>query len=90
MRALARDARWHVDGRAPVIGRDAIVAARAGDARVLRFVPQGRETAASGDLGYSYGAIEAAGAPAGHYLHVWTRDSDGAWRLLVAVHLAAG
>jgi len=41
--SLADDARWHVDGRLPVIGRAAIVAARAGDARALRFVPQGRE-----------------------------------------------
>ena len=85
--ALARDARWHVDGRAPVIGREAIAAARASDARTLRFVTQGRAAAASGDLGYTYGRIDADGAPAGHYAHLWTRDADGRWRLLVAVHL---
>ena len=88
--ALSPDARWHVEGRAPVLGREAIVAARAGDARPLRFVPQGREAATSGDLGYTYGAIDAAGAPAGHYLHVWTRGNEGAWRLVVAVHLTGG
>lgn len=88
--ALSPDARWHVEGRAPVLGREAIVAARAGDARALRFVPRGREAATSGDLGYTYGAIDAAGAPAGHYLHVWTRGDAGAWRLAVAVHLTGG
>lgn len=86
--ALARDARWHVDGRAPVIGRDAIVAARVTEARRMRFVTQGSENAASGDLGYTYGSVEAGGAPAGHYVHLWTREGDAGWRLLVAVHLA--
>ena len=87
--ALADDARWHVDGRKPVVGRAAVVDARAGDARTLRFVTRGREAATSEDLGYTYGAIESAGAVAGHYLHVWTRGADGGWRLLVAVHLGA-
>ena len=90
LRRITPDARWHVEDRAPVLGREAIVAARAGDARPLRFVPQGREAATSGDLAYTYGAIDAAGTPAGHYLHVWTRGIEGAWRLLVAVHLTGG
>jgi ketosteroid isomerase-like protein len=84
---LARDARWHVDGRAPVIGRDAIVAARASEAQRLRFVTQGREIAASGDLGYTYGGYGAAGSTAGYYVHLWNRDGERGWRLLVAVHL---
>lgn len=85
--ALAEDARWHVDGRVPIFGRVAIVAAWSGDARALRFVTQGREAATTGDLGYTFGAIQSEGTPAGHYLHMWTRGGDGAWRLSVAVHL---
>ncbi len=71
-----------------MVGRDAIVAARASEARTLRFVTMGREAAASGDLGYTWGRFDAGGAPAGHYLHVWNRDRTNAWRLVVAVHLA--
>jgi ketosteroid isomerase-like protein len=85
--SLAEDARWHVDERLPVIGREAIRSARSGEARALRFATAGRGSAPSGDLGYTYGAIDANGAPAGGYLHLWTRGGDGAWRLLVAVHL---
>lgn len=85
--ALAPDARWHVDSRAPMIGRERIVAERASKPRVLRFVTQGRESAATSDLGYTYGAIESGGTPAGHFLHMWAREGDGAWRLVVAVHL---
>ena len=88
--ALADDARWHVDGRAPVVGRAAVVAARSDDARALRFVTRGREAASSEDLGYTYGTIESPGMPSGGYLHLWTRGADGGWRLLVAVHLFAG
>jgi ketosteroid isomerase-like protein len=88
--ALADDARWHVDDRAPVVGRDAVVAARASDARTLRFVTRGREAASTQDLGYTYGTIASGDATAGHYLHLWTRGADGGWRLLVAVHLGAG
>jgi ketosteroid isomerase-like protein len=85
---LANDARWHVDGRAPVIGREAIAAARASDTRKLQFVTLGREAAASGDLGTTYGRYDAGDAPAGYYLHVWNRDGARGWRLVVAVHLA--
>ena len=87
---LAGDARWHVDGRAPIVGRERIVAARAADARTLGFATKGHGVAASEDLAYSYGTFTSAGAVAGHYLHVWTRGPDGGWRLLVAVHLGAG
>ncbi|MFI4924611.1 MAG: DUF4440 domain-containing protein [Vicinamibacteria bacterium] len=93
---LADDVRLHVDDRMPVVGRAAVVAARAGDTRTLRFATHGREAASSADLGYTYGkiessgAIESAGAVAGYYLHLWTRGTDGGWRLIAAVHLPAG
>lgn len=85
--SLAADARWHVDGRAPVIGKRAIARARGTEARDARFVTLGSEAAASGDLGYTYGRRESDGAPAGHYVHLWTREGDGDWRLVVAVDL---
>ena len=88
--ALAEDARWHVHGRAPVLGRDAVVAARAADARALRYTPGGAAVAASGARGLSYGRYEAIGRdappPAGHYAHLWRREPAG-WRIVVAVHL---
>jgi ketosteroid isomerase-like protein len=87
--ALADDARWHLDERMPLVGRAAVTAARERDARSLRFVTRGRAAAASEDLGYTYGAIESAGAIAGYYLHLWTRGDDGGWRLIAAVHLPA-
>ena len=87
---LAEDARLHADDRMPLVGRAAVVAARANDARTLRFATRGREAASSGDLGYTYGAIESGGAVAGYYLHLWTLGADGGWRLVAAVHLPAG
>ena len=86
---LADDVRWHADGRMPVVGRDAVVAARAGDTRTLRFATHGRESASSADLAYTYGAIASGGAAVGYYLHLWTRATDGGWRMIAAVHLSA-
>jgi len=86
---LADDVRLHLDDRMPLVGRAAVAAARTSDTRTLRFATRDREAAASADLGYTYGAIEAAGAVAGYYLHLWTRGDDGGWRLIAAVHIPA-
>jgi len=41
------------------------------------------EAAKAGDLGYTYGKYEIAGAApqTGAYVRVWTRDSTGRWLL---------
>lgn len=89
-RSLAVDARWHANGRPPSVGRDAIVAARADDRRELRYAPQRASVSTAGDLGFSYGRYDSVSgntaSQAGHYAHLWRRDSAG-WRIVVAVHL---
>lgn len=40
---------------------------------------------AAGDLGYSYGRYALGAAERGHYLRVWRRGADGAWRLVLDV-----
>jgi len=52
-----------------------------------RFAPAHAAVARSGDLGYSYGAFSLRSAR-GYYLHLWTRDAQGAWRIAVATHQA--
>ena len=46
----------------------------------LTFQQKGGEIAASGDLGFTYGAYQS-GSETGHYVHVWKKDGD--WKLLV-------
>jgi ketosteroid isomerase-like protein len=43
------------------------------------------ETAASGDLGYTWGKYSTKGngtATSGYYIRVWTRKGDGSWQLV--------
>ncbi len=55
----------------------------------LTWKPQEAVVAASGDLGYTFGTWEAAGADAegkpmvqtGKYLTVWRRQPDGTWKV---------
>jgi ketosteroid isomerase-like protein len=79
---LARDARRHEDGRAPVVGAawtDAL-------ARTTHeYVPGEARVSASGDLAASYGRVTRRTPDTtrtGHYCHVWLRN-DGAWWLAV-------
>lgn len=93
--ALERDARWGADRLAadarlyrrgpPAFGSPAIRAALA-DILPQTLEPRGGDVAASGDLAYTYGAWRSGGA-AGHYVHLWTRDRGGAWRIAVVVRL---
>jgi ketosteroid isomerase-like protein len=43
------------------------------------------ETAAAGDLGYTYGKYDVVpvdrAAYTGYYVRVWTRKADGSWQL---------
>jgi ketosteroid isomerase-like protein len=69
----------------PAVGREAIleqVASKQGrySGSVTRV-----ESAASGDLGFSYGsyALDGPASESGTYLRIWHRGADGLWRLAV-------
>lgn len=63
--------------------------ARVADKTRLEWAPEFAEIAASGDLGYTSGpwrlTPEGAGKPAvfGHFLTVWRKLPDGAWKVLI-------
>jgi len=67
--------RVHRNGRLPVEGRDTVLA-WAGTQPPITAESLYAETAASGDLGYTWGSYEK-----GHYVRVWVRDSEGAWHV---------
>jgi ketosteroid isomerase-like protein len=79
--------RLHRPGRAPLVGRDAIVKwletnAAAGTATTNAF-----EAARSGDFGYTHGRFEVTGdnATKGVYVRLWSRDADGRWWLIADI-----
>lgn len=86
---FADDGRVYHDEEMPIRGSRAILDALARDGTV-RFKPEAVVVAPARDLAYSYGAFaREAGKPPkrGYYVHVWTRDERGAWRIAVAVIL---
>jgi ketosteroid isomerase-like protein len=88
---LAEGARLYRDGAMPVAGSGAIAQALARGER-HRFAPQDIVVAPARDLAYSYGALTILGGKTerrGYYVHVWTRDAQGAWRIAVSVLLDA-
>ena len=67
--------RVHRNGRLPVEGREAVLAWAATQPTITAESLYA-ESAASGDLGYTWGSYEK-----GHYVRVWVRDSAGAWHV---------
>lgn len=86
---FAADGRLHRDGIPPILGAEAIRTHLSTlPSSSLAFSPQGGAVASSGDLAYTYGAVQASGAlPSGYYAHLWAREATGRWRLVVAVLL---
>ena len=73
--------RLHRPGGLPSVGPAAIANWLAANGAGLSAVSTTAESAASGDLGYSYGKYEAA-APkpqSGAYVRIWSRDAMGRW-----------
>jgi len=66
-----------------VLRSSGIAARWRGDLAPFALEPAFAYVTTSGDMGYSYGAFATAGRT-GHYLHLWTRDRGGAWRIAVA------
>ena len=82
--ALAADARAYRVNHLPADGTRAVLELIAGGPPRLTWRAQRVHVATSGDLGYTYGGYRTPGAAAdtGGYIHVWTRDESGAWRIL--------
>lgn len=80
---LASDARFYREG--PPIHGSAAIRAAVEAVHPMTLEPAGSETATSADLAYTYGAWRSAGAN-GHYVHLWTRDDRGEWKLALILH----
>jgi len=78
--------RLYLEGRLPVIGREAAVALLEAEAPAWSWRMTGGDVAQSGDLAYTYGTLhpagDAEGQPMGSFLHVSQWDGEG-WKLLV-------
>jgi ketosteroid isomerase-like protein len=70
------------------VGPEAARALLAGDGRKATCTPDKIIASESGDLGYAFGtcAGEEDGKPAGYgFLHVWRKQTDGLWKILIDV-----
>ena len=79
---IGADAELRVDGRMPVVGREAIAALTRPP---MRYTPMRTEAAASGDLGVVIGSFETerGGTPArGTFVRVWKRDAAAHWPIV--------
>lgn len=89
---LAGSVRILREGSYAVRGADAARKTLAAPMRRVLWTPIGAATAASDDLGYTYGGyVRMNGAvqeAAGYYVHLWQRDEAGAWRIAVEVLLS--
>jgi ketosteroid isomerase-like protein len=77
-------ARLNRPGHQPMTRKDA-VAWLAREVSEMTSMPMKVETAASGDLGYTWGRHTAkgpAGAKSSYYIRLWTRRADGSWQLV--------
>jgi ketosteroid isomerase-like protein len=76
-------ARIYRDGRAPITTRAEALRVFAGTGPLAAGETMFAAAAKSGDLGYTYGRYQFAGAggESGHYARAWVRDPAGAWHL---------
>lgn len=87
--ALHPNARVMRTGVMPMTSKDAAVAWFDTEVASMSAEPLKAETAASGELGYTWGRFSiktTKGADhTGYYIRVWTRQADGAWRIAADV-----
>ena len=79
---IAADARLHIDGKMPLVGREAITASMR---PTMRYAVMRTEAAASGDLGIVIGSFETArgnNSARGTFVRVWKRDAAAHWRIV--------
>jgi ketosteroid isomerase-like protein len=74
-----------------LIGADAARNALGATGRRVFWTPAGAGVSASDDFGYTYGRyarfVGSSEETTGYYIHVWQRDSAGAWRITAEVLL---
>jgi ketosteroid isomerase-like protein len=82
-------ARLHRNGIIPLATRASASAWMASNVKAMTSEPMKSETAASGDLGYTWGKVTETGAAGetrqGYYVRVWTRRADGTWQMAIDV-----
>jgi ketosteroid isomerase-like protein len=88
---FAPDAVTLADGKAPVVGHDAIAAQATWTPRSyqLTWTPEGARLGPSGDMGFTWGhyqgvSKDAEGNPvttSGRYITVWKKQPDGQWKV---------
>jgi ketosteroid isomerase-like protein len=90
--AIAQDTepmiRVYREHKPVAVGPEAARALLASDKRKAACAPDKIIASASGDLGYAYGTCtgEEDGKPAGYgFLHVWRKQTDGVWKILIDV-----
>jgi ketosteroid isomerase-like protein len=85
---LAPAGRLHLPDRLPLVGAGPVREGAGDEPAWASGTALGAEVAEAGDLGWAWGAWTAEGAR-GHYLRVWVRATDGAWRLALEVRQPA-
>lgn len=85
MKHLTTDARIIRMGHFPATSTDSI-RALLGKQTDLTWKPIDGDVATSGDLGYSYGSYESK-SEKGHYLHIWKKQADQSWKMVIDVQL---
>jgi ketosteroid isomerase-like protein len=83
--------RLYRQGTFPVVGKDSVAKAIKVLGELITWEPVKTDVAASGDLGYAYGAyaVQPKGSERpsekGYYARVWKRDRGGPWRIVFNV-----
>ena len=77
--------RLHRSGFMPTIGPTAIGAWMRQHMPSMNATTGTARAARSGDLGYSYGTLEASSAKPAAYVRVWQRDAGGKWLVVADV-----
>lgn len=88
---FAPDAVTLENGKAPVVGHDAIAAAATWSPEnyQLSWTPEGARMASFGDMGFTWGHYEGAAKDregnttktSGRYMTVWKKQTDGSWKV---------
>ena len=83
---LDKQFRVHRKGMMPIVDRKALVAPAI---QQTKFDFIDGKVATSNDLAFTYGRYttvnEPAGPESGYYVHVWRRDANGKWKLVIDV-----
>ncbi|HEX4037116.1 MAG TPA: nuclear transport factor 2 family protein [Acidobacteriaceae bacterium] len=88
---FAPDAVTLANGKAPVVGHDAIAAGAnwSPASYQLTWTPEGARMGPDGDMGFTWGHYEGAAKDAqgntvkttGRYMTVWKKQGDGTWKV---------